>query len=115
MKLTAVIGQLRQRVDVQNPSRSADGDGGYTDTWAAASPASMWARVEPATASNVERLVGNTIEAAVSHIVTMRYHAGVTTTTRLTQGNRTLAVRGVQDVDWRHEWLVCACEELIPA
>lgn len=109
------IGQLRQRVDVKNPTRAADGDGGYVDTWVSANPASMAASVEPATASVVERQVGNTIEAAISHIVTMRYHADVTTKTRLTQGSMTLAVRGVQDVDFRHEWLILACEEVIPA
>lgn len=113
--MTRTIGQLRQRVDVKNPTRAADGDGGYTDTWVAANPAAMWAQVEPATASNVERQVGNTIEAAISHIVTMRYHGEVTTKTRLTQGGLTLAVRGVQDRDLKHEWLILACEEVIPA
>ncbi|NBQ42794.1 MAG: head-tail adaptor protein [Mycobacteriaceae bacterium] len=104
------IGQLRQRVDVANPSRSADGQGGYTDSWAAASPSAMWASIEPATASVVERIVGNTIEAPISHVITMRYHAGVTTQTRLAQGGTYYAVRGVQDVDLMHEWLVLACE-----
>lgn len=106
------IGLMRQRVDVSNPTRTADGDGGYTDSWSAASPASMWARIEPATASVIERVVGNTIEAPISHVVTMRYHGGITTKSRLAQGSTYYAVRGVQDVDLRHETLVLACEVL---
>jgi SPP1 family predicted phage head-tail adaptor len=106
------IGLRRHRVDVSNPTRTADGDGGYTDSWSAASPASMWARIEPATASVIERVVGNTIEAPISHIVTMPYHPGITTKSRLSKDGTYYSVRGVQDVDLRHVELVLACEVL---
>ena len=105
------IGHLRHRVAIANPTRTADGDGGYTDAWVAAEPSPVWARIDTATASNIERLVGNTVSAPISHIVTMRWHEGVTTRSRLTYDGRYFNVRGVQNIQERDRWLVLACEE----
>ena len=107
----STIGLMRHRVAIANPTRTPDGDGGYTDTWVAADPSPVWARIEPATASNTERLIGNTIEAPISHIVTLRWHAGVTARSRLTYEGREFNVRGTQNVQERDRWLVLACEE----
>ena len=106
------IGLLRQRVDVKNPTRAADGQGGYVDTFASASPATVWARIEPATASVIERQVANTIEAPISHLITVRYHSGITTKTQLSTTAATFMVRGVQDVEFRNQFLMLACEQL---
>lgn len=108
-----LIGQMRHRVVVENPTNAADGDGGYGETYAAASPSPVWASIEPATPSVIEQQVGNRIEAPITHIVSMRWHSGVTTRTRLTFGSRRLFVRGLQKVDEISEWLVCACEEFV--
>jgi SPP1 family predicted phage head-tail adaptor len=107
----SLIGHLRHRVAIANPTRVPDGDGGYTDTWVAASPSPVWARIETATASNIERLIGNTITAPVSHIVTIRWHEDVTARSRLTYDGRSFNVRGVQNIQERDRWLVLACEE----
>jgi len=109
----ATIGQRRHLVSVDNPSRVPDGDGGFSETFSSASPATMWARIEPATASNVERLVGNTVEGKITHLVTMLYHSGVGMTTRLTHEGRYLFVRGMQNVDEIDRQLVLACEEVV--
>ena len=101
---------MATRLAVANPSRAADGDGGYTETWADASPAEVWAAIEPATARVIERQVGNTVEANVSHVVRVRFHSGITTRTRLTGGGLVLDVRGVQNLEFRGRWLVLACE-----
>lgn len=106
------IGELRHRLTVQNPTRASDGDGGYTDTWAAASPSPVWGKVEPSTPDRIERMVGNTVDAPVSHIVTLRFHSGITAKTRLTLDGRYLAVRGVQNLLDKDQWLVLACEEI---
>lgn len=106
-----MIGELQHRISVDNPSNTPDGSGGYTVTWGAASPGEVWAAIQPATASVIERMVGDTVEAKVSHIVTMRYHSGVSTQTRVTFKNRIFWVRGVQNVNEDREWLILACEE----
>jgi hypothetical protein len=109
----ALIGQMRHRLVVENPTASADGDGGYSDSYAAAAPSPVWASVEPATPGVIEQQVGNRIEAPITHIVTLRYHAGVTTRTRFTFGSRRLFVRGLQKMHEVGEWLVCSCEEFV--
>lgn len=108
------MSELRHRIAVQNPSsRVFDGDGGYTDGYASANPATVAAKVEPATAAVIERVVGATVDAKISHLVTMRYHAGVTTKSQVVLGSRVFDVRGVQNVGERGEWLVLACEEAL--
>lgn len=106
------VGKLDKRVAVENPTRVHDGDGGYTDTWTPLDPADIWASIVPATASVIERQVGNTIEAPISHIVTCRYHDEISTVTRITFKSKYLFVRGIQNVDTKNIWLVLACEEV---
>lgn len=108
-----IIGALRHQVAVQNPTRTPDGDGGYTESYAASSPSPVWAEIVPATPSAIERVAGNTIEAPVTHIVTIRTHSGVTTKTRLVFGSRTFFVRGIQRVNEVTEWMVLSCEEFL--
>src|SRR5437667_460100 len=68
-----------------------DNDGGMAaSTWVLLSPSRMWAEIVPATARKLqfEFAVANTIASTGTHIITMRFHAGVTTQTRLTKGPR---------------------------
>lgn len=109
----ARIGERRHLVSLATVTRTADSLGGYTEAFTALSPATMWAAIEPATPADLERRVGNTVQASVSHLVTMRYHAEVTTQTRVTFGTRTLDVRGLRNVDERNIALELACEEVI--
>lgn len=106
------IGDLRHRVAVENPTRTPDGSGGFTETFAAASPSPVWARIEPATPAKTERLISNVVEGPITHIVTMRDHSGVTMKTRLTfETSRRFHVRGIQHVEEMGQWLRLACEE----
>lgn len=75
---------------LENPTATADSEGGFTEAWAALSPSQMWAEIVPATARQMqfEVAVANTVASHGTHIVTMRFHAGVTTRTRLTKGPR---------------------------
>jgi SPP1 family predicted phage head-tail adaptor len=108
------IGSLRHRVTLAAPSRIQDNDGGYTEAWTALTPSPVWAAIEPATARNLERVVGNAVQATATHLVTVRYHSGITTRTRLTLGgSRYLYVRGVQDLDERGIGMTLACEEVV--
>lgn len=107
-----LIGKMRHRVAVQAPARTPDGAGGYTEAFTSTSPSPVWAAVEPATPKTIERVVGDSVQGRITHLVTMRYHAAVTTKTRLVHRARNLDVRGVQNVDEMNQWLVLACEEV---
>lgn len=108
------IGALRHRITLENPGTPVpDGDGGYTEAWTALSPATVNASIVPATAKDLERVVAGTVMATATHIVTMRYHNGVTTKTRVTFGTRVFSVTGVQNEDERNVKLTLVCEEIV--
>lgn len=112
---------MDKRVALANPAPPsaaiADGDGGFTESWTALIPATVWASVRPAPAREMERLFSNTIAAIATDIVTIRYHSGVTTKTRITfvDGRfvtHYLHVRGIQNPNRHDECLMLACEEV---
>ncbi len=84
------IGTRRHRVTLDEPTGAPvpDGDGGSTQDYAALVPARVWARLEPATAAKLERIASGTVLATATHILTLRFHPGVTTKTRITKGPR---------------------------
>jgi len=108
-------GHLRHQVTLENPtSVTADADGGFDSSdWTELSPSPVSASVEPATQRSLERIVSNTVAADVSHVVTIRYHEGVTTKTRVTLNDRTLHVVGIQNPEERNIALVLACVERV--
>ena len=108
------VGTLRHRVSLENPGVAVpDGDGGYTQVNVPLSPSEVWADIRPATARDLERVTSGTVMASASHIVTIRYHAGVTTQTRILFGSRVLAVTGVQNPEERNIALVLTAEEMV--
>lgn len=108
------IGKLRHRVLVENPTRTSDGDGGFTVVWASASPSTVWAKIDMASPQVTEKMIGNTITAPISHLVTVRYHSQITTLTRLTfESTRQFYVRGVHNVNEVDETMLLACEEIV--
>jgi SPP1 family predicted phage head-tail adaptor len=107
-------GRRRHYVHVYNPGPEvADGEGGFTQTPIAASPAGVWAEIRPASAGDLERLVANSVQAVGTHIVTLDWHPQITTATELRFGSRSYQVTGVQDPDERHRDLVLACKEAV--
>ncbi len=107
-------GRRVHEVVLQNPAGAvADGDGGFTQTYADLTPRTLWVAIEPATATRLERLAAGSSIASASHIVTGPYHSGVTTKTRLTFGSRTLYVVGVVDPQERHRETVMICNEVV--
>lgn len=103
-------GRLRHRVVVQSMGEPiVEPGGGFTET--PITVATVWASIEPATSRSVERRVGAQVEATITHLVTMRYLAGVTTKMRLLFGLRVFQIRGLQNLDERNVMLTLACEE----
>jgi SPP1 family predicted phage head-tail adaptor len=102
-------------VRFQNPGPAVpDGDGGYTQTWVDASPATLWVSVEPASQQALERLGAGSVIATATHIVRGQYHAGVTTKTRVLFGGRELHVNGVANIEERSIDMAIVATELVP-
>lgn len=91
------------------------GDGeGYSQTPTALSPATVYVRIDPASAQNMERIFGNTVQVTASHLVTMDYHSGVNTKTRITFGSRVFNVTGVHNPEEQNIDLILAVTEVVP-
>lgn len=104
-------GTLRHLITLQTPASAPDGDGGFTDTWT--DLATVWASIVPATARDLERVVAGTVQSSATHLVTIRYLAGVTTKTRVVFGSRLFSVTGVQNPEERNISLVLVCQEIV--
>ena len=97
-------GQLRQRIDIEQSTQSADGSGQLTDSWASVRECS--ARVLDVSAS--EQFSGSQIEATTTSLVIIRYpHSGTFPDTAMRvsyrdgDNSRTLNIEKVQRRDAR--------------
>ncbi len=108
-------GRFTHSVAIQTPGNpSADGDGGYTQTWTAITPSPVWCAFYSAAARDMQRLAGgNATLTAATHIVEMRYHSGVTSKMSVVIGTRRLNILGVQNVDEADEMTRLFCEEVL--
>ncbi len=112
------IGQRRRLVRLQNPGTPVpDGDGGFTRPYVDLAPSTRYARVVAATGKDLEHLAAGTVLSTLSQLVSMPYHPGVTTETRLSwtdgAGRAHVAnVTGVQ-ADERGVDLELVCVEVV--
>lgn len=116
--LSAALGRMTHYVRLEDPGTpTADGDGGYTETWTALNPADAWCSVKAAGGRTGERRIASTVVAQATHEVVMRYHTGVSTKTRIRWRDqagttRALSVVDVDNVDERGEVLRLSCVEV---
>lgn len=104
-------GQLRHWVTLETQTTGPDGRGGFLQTWTPLSPSVVKAAIESVPGS--ERPIAGTVLSGATHVVTMRYHAGVTTKTRIRFGTRTFAVSGLANIDERSRELRVECSEVV--
>lgn len=106
--MTAVViraGELDRRVTLQQRSTSQDTFGQQVTTWT--DVAVLWANVRPL--SGRELLTAGAINAELSHVVTIRYRAGITPAMRLTYGGQVFNILSVVDPEMAHVSLELQC------
>jgi SPP1 family predicted phage head-tail adaptor len=103
----SAIGRLLHRVEIEEPLRTPDGYGGYTETWQ--NIATTWAKVEPASAK--ERYFADKIEHNVTHVITIRSLGLLDTSMRVVFRDRVFHIRGIRDELERRRWMMLNCEE----
>jgi SPP1 family predicted phage head-tail adaptor len=101
------IGKLRKRVQLQHLARNQDSFGEAVSSYTPY--ATVWASVEPLQGRELEH--AQQISAEVTHRVTIRYNAAVTSEHRVVYGNRTLEIEAVINPEERNEMLVLMCKE----
>lgn len=102
--VTTAIGAFRHRVTLDEPGDPiSDPDGGWLPTWAPLDPPTWDCAIEPPTARvrAMEGSGGGSVIAQATHLLTGRYHPGITTQTRITFKGRTFNALHVINVDER--------------
>ncbi len=100
-------GGLTARLTLEAPVDAPDGQGGASRTWSAV--ASLWARIEPVTASVGEEAGGGRV--TITHAIWMRHRGDVSSGMRLVKGGRVFVVETAHDPDESGRYLLCRCRE----
>lgn len=101
------IGELRERLTFEAPSRVSDGGGGAAVTWTEV--AAVWARIRPR--SGDESFALDRVAGRLSHEIVIRYRSDVTLAMRFRSGTHVYDIRAAFDPDGRQHWLQCIAEE----
>lgn len=96
-------------------SPQPDGDGGFTTTPVPLDPPAAYASIEPATQRDLERVMAGTVVSDASHIVTLPYHAGVSTNTLILFNGRQFNVVGMANPEERNIETITVCTEMLNA
>lgn len=94
-------GKLRHQITIQQNTASADALGNLLPaSWSTLSGASgLWASIENAGAR--EFVIGDQVDATITHKIRLRYFAGITPRMSVLFGSRRFLIQQVQDVDAR--------------
>jgi len=101
-------GFLRVELALQTATLTPDGLGGHTENWAEI--ATVFGRIEPVSARAVFG-AAQTLET-VTHRITMRWRAGVTSGMRFARAARIFEIVTVHDPDETGRYLVCRAREI---
>tara|TARA_Y100000401_G_scaffold117519_1_gene126828 strand:- start:16833 stop:17150 length:318 start_codon:yes stop_codon:yes gene_type:complete len=100
-------GQLRHRATLQSVTDTASAFGDVSQSWSTVE--TVWCNIEPLTAR--EALEAEQIKSRISHKVTLRYRANVSTKNRLVFDSRTFNITSVLNVGERNKTLLLMCTE----
>lgn len=104
------IGDLRSRVTFQTSTRVADGQGGFTETWAnLATNPTVYAYL--AAVNSRERLFSQQMQYQRSHVLVIRYRTDLNTSMRITYEGREFQIKGIRNPEERKAFLILDLEE----
>ena len=96
-------GMLREPVTFQRQTRTTDGAGGQTQTWATISGSPLRAYVTAASGS--ERYLHDRMEATVRLKLVTRYNSGLLESDRVLVRGKAHNIRFINNVEFRNQWL----------
>lgn len=105
----AQIGDLDQRVVLEQPVDTPDEIGGVTRVWTNVDQ--VWAQVTPM--SGREEFNGERQASVIIHRVLIRWRPDVTGAMRVRLGDRFLSIHAAIDWDERRRFLLLQCEETV--
>jgi SPP1 family predicted phage head-tail adaptor len=107
-----IIGRLRHRVTIQQPTVSRDSAGSPTRTWATLG--TVWAEVRTPQGFEQAAQEAGQVKASLTHTVRLRRpDFAITPACRVRWGSRALEVQSVSDPDNRGEAQILLCSEIV--
>lgn len=100
-------GQMSARLDLEMRNDAGDGQGGIVPGFAPVTP--LWARIEPVSVSEEERVDAEMF--MVTHRIWIRFREDIAAGMRFRKGARSFTVRALHDPDETRRYLVCRCTE----
>ncbi len=119
--ISTSIGKMRQSAALTTPNGSPvpDGDGNFTQAMKALDPTPWRCAIAPAVATKDQSKVAGTVLSQSTHILTGRFHSGITTKTVATWVDyagttHTANVLGVEDTEGAGVETVAYVCEIVP-
>jgi SPP1 family predicted phage head-tail adaptor len=103
------IGKLRHSITIEQVAEAQDSDGSIIETWS--SFAAVQASIGPI--SGREYFAAQSMQADVTHRISLRFIAGVIPKMRAKYGSRIFDILSVINVDERNRELQLMCRECI--
>jgi len=100
-------GRLRHKITIQEVTETADGMGGFTETWSEYTTA--FASITPM--KGMEALEHRKLGHETVHKVWMRYQSGISTKMRVVWGDRTMDMIDYRIPDERNEMIELTVKE----
>lgn len=101
-------GLLRTPVTFERLTRSSDGQGGYSESWATVSGAPTACYYKGASGS--ERMMAQRLDAQVSAKITVRYYDGLLESDRAVIDGKVYQIRYIDNLEMQNRWLVIAID-----
>jgi SPP1 family predicted phage head-tail adaptor len=102
-------GDLKQRIELQIPSRSQNSMGEWIDTFA--TQATVWGAIEPLSGNRL--FLAQQANSQIQGVVRIRYRSGVVPTMKLKFGQRYFQILAIIDRDEEHKELQLFYKEII--
>ncbi len=95
------IGELKQRIELQIPSRSQNSIGEWVDTFV--TQATIWAAIEPLSGNRLFQ--AQQANSQVQGIIRIRYRSNIEPTMRIKQGERIFKILSIINLNEANEEL----------
>lgn len=102
-------GKLSTLIEIQRNTTSSDGEGGFTDSWAADPPGGVWAMVKPM--SGAERWFADRVAPGNRYRFVIRYRDDgngapyYSAADRIVYQGRTYGIESVIDIEDEHRYI----------
>lgn len=110
MSAPVTVASLRHRLVLEEPVDTPDGAGGFSREWREVD--TLWVAMEHVAARTTS--VADRTAHRITHRITLRYRADVTSGHRFRDGTRIFGIRSVYDPHATRRVLIAETEEMTP-